>query len=112
MYRDRINRRGEFYATSKLGLYGTELSAVAHFFREPWRTPVAAPALSDSDRAWLLAEAAFDLRALGRLTEAVEPGGGGDARCAAGLEARCHRRQQPQRTAADARRAEGGDRGG
>ena len=73
VYRDRINRRAEFYATRKLGLYGTELSAVAHFFREPWRTPVAAPALSDSDRAWLLAVAAFDLRALGRLTEAVEP---------------------------------------
>ncbi len=73
VYEDRINRRGEFYATKKLGLYGTELSAVAHFFREPWRTPVAAPALSDSDRAWLLAVAAYDLRALGRLTEAVEP---------------------------------------
>ncbi|MBS0602693.1 MAG: hypothetical protein JSR94_15840, partial [Proteobacteria bacterium] len=73
VYRDRINRRGEFYATSKLGLYGTELSAVAHFFREPWRTPVVAPALSDSDRAWLLNHAAFHLRALGRLTEAVEP---------------------------------------
>ncbi|MFO1357610.1 hypothetical protein [Plasticicumulans sp.] len=73
VYRDRINRRDEFYATKKLGLYGTELSAVAHFFREPWRTPVAAPALSDSDRAWLLNQAAFHLRALGRLAEAVEP---------------------------------------
>ena len=73
VYHDRISRRSEAYAVKKLGLYGTELSAVAHFFREPWRTPVAAPALTDSDRAWLLAVAAFDLRALGRLTEAVEP---------------------------------------
>ena len=73
VYQKRINRWAEYYATKKLGLYGTDLSAVSSFFTEPWRTPVAAPALADSERAWLLAVAAFDLRALGRLQEAVEP---------------------------------------
>jgi hypothetical protein len=72
--RDRILRgtgHDGFYSTKKLGAFGADLGAVACFFSEPWRRP--APALSAPARAWLLNEAAFSLRALGRLAEALEP---------------------------------------
>jgi tetratricopeptide (TPR) repeat protein len=68
---DRIQRRGEAYSTNKLGLVGADLGAVASFFEAGWARPLSA--LSEGDRAWLLNEAAYRLRALGRLAEAVEP---------------------------------------
>ncbi len=71
VYRDRILRGGDFYSTNKLGAIGADLGAVACFFTEPWTT--LAPSLALADQAWLLNEAAFRLRALGRLTEAAEP---------------------------------------
>ncbi len=74
VYRDRILRgvgAEGFYSTKKLGAIGADLGAVAAFFEEPWRR--LAPNLSEPHQAWLLNEAAFHLRALGRLTEAVEP---------------------------------------
>jgi len=48
-----------------------ELTALAAFFDRPWDRPSAQ--LREADRAWLLNEAGFVLRALGRLAEAVEP---------------------------------------
>ena len=71
VYRDRIRRGGEAYSTNKLGAFGADLGAVACFFDEPWRRPSAK--LTPADRAWLLSQAAFRLRALGRLAEAREP---------------------------------------
>src|SRR6185369_5319478 len=74
VYRDRILRgTGDdgFYSTRKLGAIGADLGAVACFFTAPWTT--LAPSLAPADQAWLLSVAAFDLRALGRLTEAAEP---------------------------------------
>ncbi|MCB1873718.1 MAG: hypothetical protein KDI49_17255 [Gammaproteobacteria bacterium] len=74
VYRDRILRgtgHDGFYSWRKLGAFGANLGAVACLFAEPWRRP--APALKDSDQAWLLHEAATHLRALGRLAEALEP---------------------------------------
>jgi len=71
VYFARIARGNEGYAVNKLGAFGAELGAVACFFDEPWRR--VSSALSDDDQAWLLNEAAFRLRALGRLTEALEP---------------------------------------
>ncbi len=74
VYIDRILRgtgNDAFYSTKKLGAFGADLGALACFFAEPWRRP--APALSESAQAWLLSVAAFDLRALGRLAEALEP---------------------------------------
>ena len=74
VYRDRILRgtgNDGFYSTKKLGAIGADLGAVAAFFDEPWTR--LSPNLSAPDQAWLLNEAAFRLRALGRLTEAVEP---------------------------------------
>ena len=60
-----------FYSRSKLGAIGADLGAVAAFFEAPWSR--LSPNLSAPAQAWLLNEAAFYLRALGRLTEAREP---------------------------------------
>jgi len=71
VYRDRIGRGAEDYAVKKLGAFGSELGAVACFFETPWSR--VSPALTEAAQAWLLSQAAFRLRALGRLTEALEP---------------------------------------
>ncbi|HEV7571755.1 MAG TPA: hypothetical protein VGQ21_09675 [Thermoanaerobaculia bacterium] len=71
VYRDRIARRTEFYSTNKLGAFGSDLGAVACFFEIPWIR--VSTAMTEADQAWLLMVAAFNLRALGRLTEALEP---------------------------------------
>jgi hypothetical protein len=82
VYLDRILRGsgpGGFYSWKKLGAISADLGAVAAFFEEPWRRLAAN--LSESDHAWLLNEAATRLRALGRLTDAVEPMREGMERC-------------------------------
>jgi hypothetical protein len=71
VYARRIVRGNRAYTVKVLGAFGADLGAVACFFAEPWRRPE--PSLSEDDRAWLLHQAAFRLRALGRLTEAIEP---------------------------------------
>jgi tetratricopeptide (TPR) repeat protein len=74
VYADRILRgtgSDGFYSTRTLGAVGADLGAVACFFDPPWSR--VALALTEADQAWLLNEAAFHLRAVGRLTEAVEP---------------------------------------
>ncbi len=74
VYRDRILRgmgSGGYYSTQKLGAYGADLGAVACFFDAPWRQ--ASRNLSPPAQSWMLGQAAFRLRALGRLTEAQEP---------------------------------------
>ncbi|MFM7863932.1 MAG: hypothetical protein ACKPHU_06945, partial [Planctomycetaceae bacterium] len=71
VYFDRIHRGAEYYSTQKLGAFGAALSAVAAFFEQPWSRVSAG--LSAANQAWLLAVAAFGLRALGRLTEALQP---------------------------------------
>jgi tetratricopeptide (TPR) repeat protein len=71
VFKERIRRGNEVFSTKKLGAVGANLGAVAAFFDEPWTR--LSPSLRAPDQAWLLNEAAFHLRALGRLTEAVEP---------------------------------------
>jgi tetratricopeptide (TPR) repeat protein len=74
VYFDRILRgtgNDGFYSFRKLGAIGADLGAVACFFTTPWT--ILAPSLAPADQAWLLNEAAYSLRALGRLTEAAEP---------------------------------------
>lgn len=74
VYEDRILRGtvdGHFYSWKELGAFGANLVAIACFFLEPWRQPTSA--LIEADQGWLLNEAAFSLRALGRLDEALEP---------------------------------------
>jgi tetratricopeptide (TPR) repeat protein len=71
VYHRRIRRGQEFYSTKKLAAFGADLGAVACFFEQPWSR--LSPNLGEADQAWLLNQAAFSLRALGRLTEALEP---------------------------------------
>jgi len=74
VYRDRIQRGtylGGYYSAKQLGAFGAELGALAWMFESPWSRP--SPSLSEAHQGWLLNEAAYDLRALGRLAEAVEP---------------------------------------
>ncbi len=72
VYGDRIQRRpNQFFATQSLGAIGADLGAVGAFFEQPWTR--LSPNLSKADQAWLFNEAAYHLRALGRLNEALEP---------------------------------------
>ncbi|MBF0583246.1 MAG: TIR domain-containing protein [Magnetococcales bacterium] len=70
VYWKRIRRGQENYAIYKLGAYGVELGAVASFFAQPWSHPAAE--LSAADRGLVLNQAAFRLRATGRLREALQ----------------------------------------
>jgi tetratricopeptide (TPR) repeat protein len=71
VYERRILRGNEFYSTRKLGAFGSELTALAGFFDRLWSQP--STHLNAADQAFILNQAAFRLRALGRLAEAVEP---------------------------------------
>ncbi len=71
VYKRRIQRRNEFYSSRKLGAFGSELTALAAFFDRPWSQP--STRLTAAAQAFVLHEAALDLRALGRLAEAIEP---------------------------------------
>jgi tetratricopeptide (TPR) repeat protein len=67
----RIRRGGEHFAVNKLGGWASDLTGLAGFFDRPWSQP--STRLTAAWQAFVLNEAAFDLRALGRLAEAVEP---------------------------------------
>jgi hypothetical protein len=74
IYRDRICRRRPdgglaFYAVNALGAHASALEALSWFFDKPYEAPVAS--LSLEGQSWARAEAAFSLRALGRLSEAL-----------------------------------------
>lgn len=71
VYRDRIRRGDEAYLNTKLGVFGIDLSLLANFFARPWTEPH--PSFSAADQSWVISTAAFALRALGRLADAVEP---------------------------------------
>jgi len=75
VYVDRILRGTDgpdaVYSIKKLGAFGSDLAAVACFFERPWT--VVSHRLSEAAQAWLLNQAFFSLRALGRLTEALGP---------------------------------------
>ncbi|MDQ6868153.1 MAG: hypothetical protein M3178_07015 [Pseudomonadota bacterium] len=71
VYYGRIRRGREAYSIHKLGAFGSDLEAIACFFEQLWSR--VSPALTEVEQPWLLYEAAYVLRALGRLTEALEP---------------------------------------
>jgi nucleoside phosphorylase/tetratricopeptide (TPR) repeat protein len=71
VYIARVLRGNENYSTFKLGALGSDLGAIACFFETPWSR--VSPALTETKQGWLLNEAAYTLRSLGRLTEALEP---------------------------------------
>jgi tetratricopeptide (TPR) repeat protein len=71
VYWARIQRGEMSYASKKLGAIGAELAALAGLFDLPWTKPVAT--LAESAQAFILNEAGYYLRSLGRLREAVAP---------------------------------------
>ncbi len=70
VYWRRIQRGKEAFNAKKLGAIGAELAALSGFFEIPWEKPLAE--LMEADKAFVLTEAGFDLRALGRLQEATQ----------------------------------------
>ncbi len=71
IYWPRIMRGEERFSTSKLGAFSDDLATIANFFTTPWRIPIAN--LKENEQAVVLNWAGFRLRALGRLSEALEP---------------------------------------
>jgi len=71
VYLRRIQRRNKFYSTKKLGAFGSDLAAFVGFFDRPWDKLSAN--LTPPFQPRILSAAAFFLRALGRLAEAVQP---------------------------------------
>jgi hypothetical protein len=67
----RLHRGTEYYAYHKLGAFGSDLGALACFFERIWDSP--SEALTTVQRGGVLAGVTFDLRAAGRLTEALGP---------------------------------------
>ncbi|MEP7125178.1 MAG: hypothetical protein ABJE95_29880, partial [Byssovorax sp.] len=65
----RIHRRAESFNAKMLGAFGSEVAVLSAFFDPPWER--LSPGLSEPDQAFLLNEAGFALRALGRLPEAA-----------------------------------------
>lgn len=74
VYRKRIVREDSpdgYYSQKMLGAVGADLAACSAFYDQPWHTLSAH--LSRKDQAWLFAVTAFDLRALGRIHDALKP---------------------------------------
>jgi tetratricopeptide (TPR) repeat protein len=71
VYRPRINRGDLYYSTNVLGAFAIDLGAVASFFESRWTR--VSQSLTAGDQAWMLNQAAYRLRALGRLREAAAP---------------------------------------
>lgn len=71
VYFARIMRGDEWFATGQLGAFGADLSVLTNFFTEPFKLP--APGLHPADESVIIGNAAFRLRALGRLSEALAP---------------------------------------
>lgn len=71
VYWQRISRGNEFYSMKKLGIFGADLSALSGFFDVLWSKPV--DGLSEDDKAFVLNQSGFCLRALSRLSESAQP---------------------------------------
>jgi tetratricopeptide (TPR) repeat protein len=67
----RIERSHLLYSTQQLGALSSNLGAVSFFFESHWNRVHSS--LDMKMQAWLLNFAAFCLRGLGALTEAIEP---------------------------------------
>ncbi len=72
-YYNRIQRNGRIgYCSKQLGAFGADLATISGFFDDTsWHQP--SEGLSEDMRAFILSQAGFCLRALGRLIEAVQP---------------------------------------
>jgi len=66
-----VQREEEFYLTKGLGAVSDDLAVLAHFFNRPWQEPAAG--LAEHHQGSVLNWVGFDLHALGRLADAVQP---------------------------------------
>lgn len=64
----RIMRENEGFSSHKLGAFSNEVATLSAFFDSPWER--VAPGLRGASQAFVLDEAGFSLRALGRFQEA------------------------------------------
>ena len=71
VYYARVLRGNEFFSKRKLGTFGLDLATIALFFQRVWTTPLAA--LNEGDKSFVLSEATVGLRALAKLSDAVQP---------------------------------------
>jgi hypothetical protein len=71
VYRERIHRGEEYYSLMRLGAFGSDLGAASCFLESTWS--LVSSLLKEAQQARLLSIIAFDLRALGRLVEALDP---------------------------------------
>ena len=69
--RDRTQRFDEYYSFRKLAAFGSELGALACFFEQPWTR--VSEQLPYDEQILVLNQTASCLRAIGRLTECVQP---------------------------------------
>ncbi len=65
----RIKRKNDHFSTRKLGAFASEAAVLSVLFNPPWKR--LAPGLTEADGAFVLSQAGFALRALGRLPEAA-----------------------------------------
>jgi len=71
IYHSRILQKSEQYTFHRLGVFGSDLGAIACFFELPWMH--ISGALGEVEKSWLLSQSVYCLRAIGRLLEALEP---------------------------------------
>ena len=71
VYQRRILRGNEHFSWKMLGTFGSELTMLSGFFERPWDRPSSE--ITEADQGLVLHQAGLYLRALGRLTEAVQP---------------------------------------
>jgi len=71
IYWRRIQRGENYFNLRKLGAFGADVAALSGLFEVPWELPMTA--LPDSEKGFVLHQAGVDLRAIGRLQEALQP---------------------------------------
>ena len=91
VYYPRIQRGTTFFSSQVLGAIGANLAILSGFFETPWGHPTTG--LDDARQAYVLNQAGYSLRAMGRLREAAVP-------MLSGLE--MHKEQEDWRNAASA----------
>jgi tetratricopeptide (TPR) repeat protein len=69
VYWKRMQREREHFNRKKLGAFSSEVAVLSAFFNPPWDR--LAPGLSELAQAFILDEAGFALRALGRTSDAT-----------------------------------------
>ncbi len=70
VYGPRIRRGKKNYLCKKLGAFSADIAVLANFFTVPWSVP--ASGLTEIDQASVLNFAAYRLRGLGQLNEAIK----------------------------------------